>query len=370
MPKHLRVLSTPLPDRPLTRYPPRMTGSSSRPSGADGGAEAAGVKLPQLLPRRSDFGHKGTFGSVAVIGGSPGSASGISPMMLGAPALAARSALRAGAGTARLVVPAPMLHDALSLAPEAIGHGLPVDSTGETIGHEAAPVVDAVCAKSAAVVVGPGMGMSNGAQSVTLRLLAQPDVPVVLDADALNLVAQLPDVQNDISAPCVLTPHPVEFRRLATTVAHGAITLDGSNPEQQPEAAAQLARRVGCVVVLKGATTSVSDGLQTWTLRRPNPLLATGGSGDVLSGVIGGLIAQHHRLPAMKGSSAVAESSNGRIGLFELACLAVAAHSMAAVRWGQAHGGARGGMLSSDLLDQLPESVQMLRSATDAGNGS
>ncbi|XHC24886.1 NAD(P)H-hydrate dehydratase [Phycisphaerales bacterium ac7] len=95
-------------------------------------------------------------------------------------------------------------------------------------------------------------------------------------------------------------------------------------------------------MVLKGATTSVSDGLQTWTLRKPNPLLATGGSGDILSGVIAGFIAQHHRLPAMKGSSAVAGTSDGRVGLFELACLGVAAHNMAALQWSQAHRGARG----------------------------
>lgn len=327
--------------------------------------EAAGVKLPRLLPRRPDFGHKGTFGTVSVIGGSAGSSGGTQPMMLGAPTLAARSALRAGAGMARLAVPSSILQAALSLAPETIGHGLPVDSSGETVGHEAAPIVDTLCDKSASIVVGPGLGTGGGARSITLRLLAQHDVPVVVDADALNLLAQLPDVHNDICAPCVLTPHPVEFRRLATNVAHGAITLDGSNPDQQPEAAAQLARRIGCVVVLKGATTSVSDGLQTWTLRKPNPLLATGGSGDILSGVIAGFIAQHHRLPAMKGSSAVAGTSDGRVGLFELACLGVAAHNMAALQWSQAHRGARGGMMASDLLDYLPESVQMLRSASE-----
>ncbi|MFI4855674.1 MAG: NAD(P)H-hydrate dehydratase [Phycisphaerales bacterium JB065] len=332
------------------------------------GTESAGFTLPRLLPRRPDTGHKGTFGTVAVIGGCAGSSGGIYPMMLGAPALAARSALRAGAGMVRLAVPAPLLLPALSLAPETIGHGLTVDETGETVGHEAAPVVDKLCEKSAAMVVGPGLGTGSGARAITLRLLSQQEVPVVVDADALNLLAQLPDVHNDISAPCVLTPHPVEFRRLATTVSHGAITLDGSNPEQQPEAAAQLARRIGCVVVLKGATTSVSDGLQTWTLRKPNPLLATGGSGDVLSGIIASFIAQHHRLPAMKGSSAVMPTGESRIGLFELACLGVAAHNMSALAWSKHHEGARGGMLASDLLDHLPESVQMLRSQPGGEN--
>jgi NAD(P)H-hydrate epimerase len=331
---------------------------------SDGGnsVEAAGVKLPRLLPRRPDAGHKGTFGTVSVVGGSTGSSGGLYPMMLGAPTLAARSAMRAGAGMVRLAVPAPLLQSALSLAPETIGHGLPVDSSGETVGHEAAPIIDKLCEKSAAIVVGPGLGTGGGARSITLRLLGQQDVPVIVDADALNLLAQLPDVHNDISAPCILTPHPVEFRRLATTVSHGAITLDGANPDQQPEAAAQLARRIGCVVVLKGATTSVSDGLQTWTLRKPNPLLGTGGSGDVLSGIIASFVSQHHRLPAMKGSSAVTRTGEGGIGLFELACLGVAAHNMAALAWSQGHSGARGGMIASDLLNHLPESVQMLRS--------
>lgn len=282
--------------------------------------------------------------------------------MLGAPTFAARAALRAGAGMVRLAVPTPLLHPAMMLAPEVIGYGLAIGLDGEVIGHEAAPVVDRMCEKSSAAVVGPGMGTSAGARSVTLRLLSQQDIPVVVDADALNLLAQLPDVHNDITAPCILTPHPVEFRRLATTVAHGAITLDGANPEQQPEAAAQLARRIGCVVVLKGATTSVSDGLQTWTLRKPTPLLATGGSGDVLSGVIAAFVAQHHRLPAMKGSHAAASASASGVGLFELACLGVAAHSMAAFEWSRSRGGVRGGMSPRDLLDSLPEAVQMLRS--------
>jgi len=330
-----------------------------------GKVEAAGVKLPRLLPRRPDTGHKGTFGTVSVIGGSMGSDGGRYPMMLGAPTLAARAALRAGAGMARLAVPAPLLQSALMLAPEAIGHALPVDGADQTIGHEAAPIVDHLCDKSMAVVVGPGLGMSDGAKAMTLRLLSQHDIPVVVDADALNLLAQLPDIHNDISAPCVLTPHPVEFRRLATNVSHGAITLDGANPEQQPEAAAQLARRIGCIVVLKGATTSVSDGLQTWTLRKPNPLLSTGGSGDILSGILAGLISQHHRLPAMRGSHAMAKEQGGQIGLFELACLGVAAHNFAASEWARGRGGARGGMLASDLLEAIPQAVQMLRVGND-----
>lgn len=340
-----------------------MGESSSGKNGS--GVQAAGVSLPRLLPRRPDFGHKGTFGTVSVIGGSMGSVGGRYPMMLGAPTMSARAALRSGAGMARLAVPAPLMQSALSLAPEAIGHALPVDGAGETMGHDAAPIVDHLCDKSMAVVIGPGLGMSSGAKSMTLRLLAQHDVPVVVDADALNLLAQMPDIHNEISAPCVLTPHPVEFRRLATNVAHGAITLDGSNPDQQPEAAAQLARRIGCVVVLKGATTSVSDGLQTWTLRRPNPLLSTGGSGDILTGIIAGFISQHHRLPAMRGSHAVASEQNSRIGLFELACLGVAAHNLAAVEWSRAHNGARGGMLASDLLSTIPQAVQLLRSAAE-----
>jgi ADP-dependent NAD(P)H-hydrate dehydratase len=319
------------------------------------------------FPARDPSGHKGTFGTVLVIGGhlaSIGDASGRT--MLGAPALAATAALRSGAGCAILAMPAELLVAGLSLCPAATGVPLPADASGRLDASGAAARIDAVIDRVNAIVLGPGLGSSLGCGTaegshdaearMVMRLLANPDHPIVLDADGINALAATREGWRDIRAPLVLTPHPGEFARLAAPLG---ITLSPTDPVTRPAAAAELARRLGAIVVLKGARTVVSDGLRTWECvtgrdGAGTPALAVGGSGDVLAGIVGGFVSQF-----MRRSPTVSAQS---MGLFDIACWAVRLHATAGERWSQANGSA--GMLPMELADAIPAAIEAVRRGT------
>lgn len=217
-----------------------------------------------LKPRPSDS-HKGMFGTVAIIGGDRG--------MLGAPLLAARAALKLGAGCVHAgllaegaplvdaVQPELMLHN----APDALKiHGLDV------------------------LAVGCGLGTSIAAQKLLLDAI-KLEVPLVLDADALNLLARHADLQEDIrarSAATVITPHPGEAARL--------LRLSTEHVQAaREEAAYQLMERLHCTVVLKGANSiCVTRDGKAWLNRTGNPGMSSAGMGDALTGMIAALIAQ------------------------------------------------------------------------------
>ncbi len=311
-----------------------------------------------MLPPRDPSGHKGTFGTVSVVGGGANRETGIT--MLGGPVLSALASLRAGAGLVRLAVPEPLLAAALAEALPLTGVALPTDESGDLIAHECAARLDELASQSGAVVIGPGLGVSAGAAAAVLRLVGggQESTPIVLDADALNNLAQLEDYPRELRAPCVLTPHVGEFGRLAAPLG---VALTGETIAALEQAAQELAQRLGAVVVLKSSATVVTDGLRTWTLDAPNPALATAGSGDVLAGVIGSFIAQHHRAPILAGSRTIPSEGLGGISLFDAARAGVCAHSIAGQAWADEHDGADGGLLATDLLGYLPDSVAKLR---------
>jgi ADP-dependent NAD(P)H-hydrate dehydratase len=322
--------------------------------------------LPSIPPR-DPTGHKGTFGTVVVIGGCAHRASDDAPgrVMLGGPAFTANAALRAGCGLAKLALPEPLVAPALTIAPSATGIALAVDHAGDLVPHLAAASLDALCEGARCLAIGPGMGVSDGASALVLRALMQMDVPVVADADALNSMASIPDVHRDIRAALVITPHVGEFRRLAQPLG---ITADPADPATRASAAAALAQKLACVVVLKSSATVVSDGFNTWTHDQPNPVLATAGSGDVLTGVIASLIAQFFRAelapliggidePAPGSRSAAARLAT--LSLFDAARLGVAVHAHAARQWRKSHTDA--GMLANDLIERVPAAVQALR---------
>lgn len=313
--------------------------------------------LPQLPPRPAD-GHKGTFGTVGVLGGQA------SPprVMLGGPAFTALGALRVGTGLAVLAVPEPLMAEALVVAPEATGLALPVDSNGALKPSETAALMDRHLPSMKCLAIGPGLGDAAPQQQIVLRLAAQDAVPLVIDADGLNALAASRDFQRDLRAQAVLTPHPGEFKRLADKLG---ISGDATNQEARPALAAQLAQRLGCIVVLKGHGTIISDGLSTWTNSTGNVALATAGSGDVLTGVIAGLIAQFFKPSMGSGSRQVTAARQGALSLAECARWGVYLHGLAADRWAARHGNA--GMLATDLLNELPDALAAVRANKPRG---
>ncbi|MFG0314048.1 MAG: NAD(P)H-hydrate dehydratase [Phycisphaerales bacterium] len=298
------------------------------------------------LPHRPDDGHKGTFGTVAIVGGCAGMHRDdeFEPTMLGAPALSAMGAIRSGCGLVKIAAPSPIIEQVLTLAPFATGYGLETDHARSINASHAAPVLDELTRSCSVIVAGMGMGGAHCVAQIIVRLLNQEMVPVVIDADGLNALASLPEFDREIRASAVLTPHPGEARRLMQSLA---IEGDPAGDESQRiDACTRLAQRLGCVVVLKGKGTVVSDGHRVWVCERGSPALAAAGTGDVLGGVIGSIIAQTR--------------NHASIDLLHAAALGVQAHAIAGERWAESHDG-DGGMMANELSEQLPGVISSLR---------
>lgn len=222
------------------------------------------VRSVPRLPARPRAAHKGTFGTVVVIAGSEG--------MLGAAILCARAALRGGAGLVRAVLP-PELRAPFTVAvPGATT--LPRRSGRDAV---------AALAGADAIVIGPGLGLGGTTKAVVHAVLRRASVPVVVDADALNVLAPLRLLPT--RADVVLTPHPGEAARLLGTES-ALVQIDRRGALQQ------LCKRSGHCVVLKGAGTLVGHADRFFVNTTGNPGMATGGSGDVLSGLLAALLAQ------------------------------------------------------------------------------
>lgn len=309
-----------------------------------GNGTVAKASLP-ALPTRDADGHKGTFGTVGVIGGQA-----LAPrVMIGGPAFTALAALRAGAGLAVLGVPEPMMQHALTIAPSATGLALPVDANGAINPSAAAEVIDTSLHSFSCLAIGPGFGAGEAQQQVIARLIARDDATMVLDADALNCLASMREFRHDLKAQAVLTPHPGEFDRLARALGLEPLDAASNDPEQRKIAAERLAQSLGVIVVLKGAGTIVSNGLESWRNPTGSAALATAGSGDVLTGIIAGLIAQF-------GTTATRSDA---MSLFDCARWGVYLHGLAADMWTAMHGSA--GMLATDLIALIPDAIERVR---------
>lgn len=312
--------------------------------------------LPRL-PRRATDAHKGTAGAVAIVGGS----STQGARMIGAPALAALGALRAGAGLARLVMPAPIIDAAITICPSATGLAILTSADGDYEPHIAAEAVDRALESCSCLAVGPGLGTSPGAVAAVIRAIQQEQRSLVLDADGLNALAAVPEFVRDFHAAAVLTPHPGEFR---TLVAAMGMKGDLGLVQSRERACEQLAQRLGRIVVLKGRGTVVSDGQRTWTCPAGHPCLATAGTGDVLTGVIAAVIAQW--VPSLdqlllRGKFAQLPADPARpLDLFDAARLAVWAHARAGELWA-ARANAESGLLATELAGLIPAALEELR---------
>ena len=315
--------------------------------------------LPRIPPRLVD-GHKGTFGTVCVIGGQ---AAGVN-VMVGGPAFAALGALRVGCGLTVLAVPMQIMAAALVIAPSATGLALPVDESGGAGGgalkpSDVAHLLDQHMLSYRCIAIGPGLGADVPQQQVVVRLIAQNEVPLVIDADALNCLSRLPEFHRDMRCSAILTPHPGEFARLAKALGVAAAGDDAVDPTKRPAAAEQLARRLGCVVVLKGHRTIITDGMSTHENTTGNPALATAGTGDVLTGMIAGLVAQFFKPSLGNTSKQITAQQQGGLSLLDCARLGTHLHGLAADNWAAQHGEA--GMTALDLLHEVPDVLKSMR---------
>lgn len=246
----------------------------------------SGASLPLAQGPRATAANKGNFGHVLVVGGSFGAAGGKS----GAPAMVAMGALRAGAGLVTAAVPEPALIPVASFAPELMTWPLAAESEGQISAKNLAPEQIAALTKGKTVLaIGPGLGQSADTVEFTTGLLAATEMPAVIDADALNILSIEPALLARLAKGrmLVLTPHPGEMARLAriNTAAVQANRL---------EIARDFAQRMGVILVLKGARTLIAhpDG-RVAVNTSGNPGMAKGGSGDLLTGIVAGLLAQH-----------------------------------------------------------------------------
>lgn len=224
-----------------------------------------------FMPPRFDESNKGTYGRVLCVCGSVG--------MAGAAAFAAKAALRAGAGLAEVLTPYENLQIIQTLVPEAVVSAYNAEMPDEDI-------IDSAVSRADAIVIGCGMGTTKSARKVLSRVLKnERRVPTVIDADALNLLSRSPSLWK-YAEGAVITPHPAEMARLIPCdVPSVTDNICGVCREFA------LEKRVICV--LKDHRTAVSDGSErVYVNQSGNSALATGGSGDVLAGILGGILAQ------------------------------------------------------------------------------
>ncbi len=226
------------------------------------------------LPHRPENGHKGTFGKVLIVGGSAG--------FTGAPVLASRSAVRGGTGLIFLGVPKTVWPVAAVKSDEAMPFPLPEDEAGKLTADAASPILQKLNGCDAGLI-GPGLGQSEALDELVLTVLEGANCPMVVDADGLNALSRHMDRLSHITCPLIFTPHDGEYQRLA---GH----WPGENRQQEALAFAGAHR---CVLVLKGHETIIAapDG-QLYRNTTGNHGMAKGGSGDVLAGLMGSLLAQ------------------------------------------------------------------------------
>ena len=271
----------------------------------------------ELHPHGDQQMHKGVAGRVLVVGGSPG--------LTGAPQLASLAALRAGSGLVTAACPAALAAE-IGSRPEVMA--LPLDATKwnpecarELLGH-----LD----KFDAVAIGPGLGTAPGTSAFLRAFLRGCDLPKVIDADALNLIAREPDLLGLLDVTTVLTPHPGEMARLTGTDT-AAVQRDRFG------AVRRFADDFPGVLALKGAGTLVAQGERVFLCPLAAPNLAVGGSGDVLTGVVASLL-------------------GAGLSPLHSTCLAVYWHGSGGIRLSRTHPGR--GSLAGEIADALPEVIK------------
>lgn len=265
-----------------------------------------------LLPDRDLYAHKGCFGKNLLLCGSVG--------YTGAAALSARSALCSGAGLVFLGVPQPIYAiEAVKLTEPIV---FPLPAQNGMLSAAAIPDILERLPRMDAVLAGPGLGRSEEVFQVVKAVAGSFDGPLVLDADGINVLAQHKDILRERRGPTILTPHQGEFDRLGGAANAGRV-----------ESAVAMAQELGCIILLKGHETVITDGTTVYLNPTGNPGMAVGGSGDVLAGIIVSMLGQ--------GLAPLEAAACG-------AWIHGAAGDHCAARLGQY------AMLPSDMIDALP----------------
>lgn len=275
------------------------------------------------LPERKKDTHKGTYGHLFVIGGSPG--------LTGAVCLACLAALRTGCGLVTAGVP-ESLNDIFEIKlTEAMTKPLP-ESKEKTIDILAVEHCLDFIEKTDGVVIGPGISTHQSTENFFKKLLPQIKKPVVIDADGLKLLSKNLDLLDEKDKQIILTPHPGEMSYLTN------LSIKEIQANRQ-RVALEFAKKYNVVVVLKGYKTVVTDGKSLYLNLTGNPGMATGGSGDILSGIIGSLVVQG-------------------FSLFESARLGVYLHGLAGDL--AAKKLSEYSLIAGDIIDFLPQAIKKI----------
>lgn len=230
------------------------------------------------LPQREATGHKGTYGRVLLVGGSRG--------MAGSIAMSGMAAMRAGAGLATIATPRVVQSVVAGFSPLLMTVGLADDD--DHFAHDALPPLQDLAEEADVVALGPGLGRSASVRTIVAALYRHVPQPMVVDADALNALAELEGVLDSPQGPRILTPHPGEMTRIMGEKV-------GETDDGRALAATRLAQvdpAGRTIVVLKGHRTIVATASEMSFNETGNPGMATAGAGDVLTGIIAGLLAQ------------------------------------------------------------------------------
>lgn len=269
-------------------------------------------EIKRLLPERKSDTHKGNYGKILLLCGSRG--------YTGAAALASLGALRSGAGLVYLAVPESIYAiEAVKLTEPVI---IPLQDSCGTYAPAAVCEVLSLLHGKDAVLIGPGIGVSDGSEAVVCAVLKAFNGPVVLDADGINVLRSHKDILRSRTSPTILTPHDGEFLRFGGILGSDRL-----------QSAITFAKEQNVILLLKGHQTIITDGTTSYINTTGNPGMATGGSGDVLAGIIAALLGQ--------GLHPLEAAACG-------AWLHGAAGDICAEEIGQY------GMLPSDMLDVLP----------------
>lgn len=273
---------------------------------------------------RPDDSNKGTLGSLLCICGSYG--------MAGAAIMAGKAALRCGIGLLKIAVPKSIYPVCATNILESVYYPLEETSNG-VISSKNTDFLLEMCEKSSAVVIGCGLSVCDDTKNLVQSVITNCEKPLVIDADALNCICNKPEILKNLKAPAIITPHPGEMARLL----HSTPKTVNSNRENT---AIDFAKKFGVVTVLKGAGTIIAspDG-EVYINHTGNSGMATGGSGDVLSGIIGSLLAQG---ASPINAAAAGVFLHGTIG------------DLAAEKLGKIS------MLPTDMIDMIPKAYLKL----------